>query len=89
VARQISRVAGREVRYVPEDPVAYKARLSRVIPSAWHVDAVCDIFREIADGYFVQPTDGFRALTGREPTSIDAFLDAHRAVFAGDGAHAG
>jgi uncharacterized protein YbjT (DUF2867 family) len=89
VAGRISRVAGREVRYVPEDPVAYKARLSRVIPSAWHVDAVCDIFREIADGYFVEPTDGFHALTGREPTSIDTFLEAHRSQFATDGVRAG
>lgn len=81
VARRISVVAGREVRYVPEDPVAYRERLAKIIPSAWHVESVCGIFREIADGYFVQPSPAFREITGREPTSLDAFLAANRAAF--------
>lgn len=82
VARRIARVAGRDVRYVPEDPVVYRERLSKIIPSAWHVESVCGIFREIAEGYYVEPTQGFREITGREPTSLDAFLDTHRAAFA-------
>lgn len=81
VARRISRVAGREVRYVPEDPVAYRERLAKIIPSAWHVESVCGIFREIADGYFVNPSPAFREITGRAPTSLDAFLEANRTQF--------
>ncbi len=60
----------------------YRERLAKIIPSAWHVESVCGIFREIAEGYYVEPTQGFREITGREPTSLDAFLDAHRAQFA-------
>ncbi len=80
VGEVFSRELGRKIEYVPSDPVAYKANLGKFLPK-WHADAVCDIFAEIARGYVVDPTDTFRQVTGREPTTLVQFIQQHRAAF--------
>ena len=81
VAAIFSEVLGRPVAYVPQDPAAYKARLSQVIKSQWHSDAICDIFAEIAAGYVAQTTDTFARIMKREPVSLRQFIQDHRAVY--------
>ena len=80
-AAVFSRELGRKIEYVPQDPAAYKAYLGKFIASRWHLDAVCDIFAEIAAGYVVETTDTFRAVTGREATTLAGFIRDHRAIF--------
>jgi uncharacterized protein YbjT (DUF2867 family) len=81
VAEVFSRELGRKVEYVPQDPAAYKAHLGRFLASRWHLDAVCDIFAEIAAGYVVDPTDTFPRVMGRPATTLAQFIREHRAVF--------
>ena len=80
-AEVISRALGRKVEYVPQDPAAFRAHLGRFIKSQWHLDAVCDIFREIANGYMTHTTTTFKDVTGREPVSLEAFIRDHAAAF--------
>jgi uncharacterized protein YbjT (DUF2867 family) len=80
-AEVISKVLGRKVEYVPQDPAAFRAHLGRFIKSQWHLDAVCDIFREIANGYMTHTTTTFKEVTGREPVSLEGFIRDHAAVF--------
>ncbi|MFO1457575.1 MAG: SDR family oxidoreductase [Steroidobacteraceae bacterium] len=80
-AEVISRVLGRKVEYVPQDPAAFRAHLGRFIKSQWHLDAVCDIFREIANGYMTHTTTTFKDVTGRDPVSLEGFIRDHAAVF--------
>jgi NAD(P)H dehydrogenase (quinone) len=81
VAAVFSRELGRPVRYVPQDPAAYKAHLGKFLASRWHLDAVCDIFAEIAAGYVVDPTDTFARVMGRPATPLAQFIREHRAIF--------
>lgn len=81
VADVFSQVLGRKIEYVPQDPAAYKAFLGKFLSSQWHLDAVCDIFAEIAAGYVVDVTDTFEKVTGRAPTGLADFISEHRAVF--------
>lgn len=81
VAAVFSRELGRQIDYVPQDPSAYKAYLGRFLASRWHLDAVCDIFAEIAAGYVVEPTDVFKQVTGRDPVTLAQFVRDFRAVF--------
>jgi uncharacterized protein YbjT (DUF2867 family) len=81
IADVFTRVLGRRIEYVPQDPAAFKAFLSRFNPSKWHVDAVCDIFAEIAAGYVVDTTDTFRRVTGRNPVTLEQFIREHVAIF--------
>lgn len=80
-AAVISKVLGRKVEYVPQDPAAFRAHLGRFIKSQWHLDAVCDIFREIANGYMTHTTTTFKDVTGRDPVSLEGFIRDHAAVF--------
>ena len=81
VAAVFSRELGRQIDYVPQDPAAYKAYLGRFLASRWHLDAVCDIFAEIAAGYVVEPTNVFKQVTGRDPVTLAQFIRDFRAVF--------
>ncbi|MEZ5499926.1 MAG: NmrA family NAD(P)-binding protein [Steroidobacteraceae bacterium] len=82
VAEVFGDVLGRRIEYVAEDPVAYRARLGRFLTNQWHLDAVCDLFAEIADGYVGETSDDFRRIMGREPTSLREFVARHRQAFA-------
>ncbi|NDF86153.1 MAG: hypothetical protein EB102_06515 [Gammaproteobacteria bacterium] len=66
---------------MPQDPVEYKAHLGKFLASKWHLDAVCDIFAEIAAGYVVETTSTFKEITGRAPRDLAAFVREMRAVF--------
>ena len=81
VGELFTQVLGRQIRYVPQDPVAYKAFLGKFVTSRWHLDAVCDIFAEIAAGYVAQPTKTFALIMGREPKSLREFIVEHRALY--------
>jgi uncharacterized protein YbjT (DUF2867 family) len=81
VAAIFTRVLGRPVQYVPQDPAAYRAFLGQFLKSQWHLDAVCDIFAEIAKGYVSVPTTTFRDVTGRDPVTVEGFIREHRAAF--------
>ena len=81
VAELFTRELGRPIQYVPQDPAAYKAFLGKFLASQWHLDAVCDIFAEIAAGYVAQPTSTFKAVTGRDPITTAGFIREYRALF--------
>lgn len=81
VAAVFSRELGRQIDYVPQDPAAYKSYLGKFLASRWHLDAVCDIFAEIAAGYVVEPTTVFKQVTERDPVTLAQFVRDFRAVF--------
>jgi uncharacterized protein YbjT (DUF2867 family) len=81
VAERFSEVLGTKISYVAADPAAYLATLKRVLPNEWHVNAVSELFREIAEGPPPHLTDTFQKLTGRPPISLAQFVRDHRAAF--------
>ncbi len=83
VAQRFSAVLGRRVEYVDQDPEAYRKHLAQFLKSAWHLDAVCAIFKEIREGYVTPTTDTFQKLMGRAPTAFQTFVSDHRALFGG------
>ncbi|MFM8845945.1 MAG: hypothetical protein ACKOGN_08615, partial [Gammaproteobacteria bacterium] len=80
-AKVFSRELGRPIAYVPQDPAEYKAYLGKFLASKWHLEAVCDIFAEIAAGYVVGTTSTFKEITGRTPRDLAGFVREMRAVF--------
>lgn len=82
IAETFSRVLGRKIEYVPQDPAVYKAFLGKFLSSQWHLDAVCDIFAEIAAGYVVDTTETFQRVTGRAAVTLEQFITEHKTVFA-------
>lgn len=81
VADRFSSVLGRKVEYVDQDPEAFRQHLARFVKSAWQLDAVCDIFRGIREGYVASPTGTFQMLTCRPPRSLTDFIVENRGLF--------
>lgn len=82
VAARFSEVLGEKIEYVPMPMDQFRTRMTGVL-EPWHLDAVCGLFREIAEIGLDHTTDTFRQLMGREPRSVKDFVRDHIAVFRG------
>lgn len=80
VAKRFSEVLGEKVEYVPMPMEQFRERMKNVL-EPWHLDAVCELFREIAEIGLDHTTDTFRQLMGREPISLRQFIEDHRSLF--------
>ena len=80
VADRFSEVLGREVEYVAMPMGQFRERMTQVL-KPWHLNAVCDLFQEIAEIGLEQTTDTFRKLMGREPISLKRFIHDNVALF--------
>ncbi|MBL8225208.1 MAG: SDR family oxidoreductase [Chromatiales bacterium] len=82
VAARFSEVLGEKIEYVPMAMDQFRSRMTGVL-EPWHLDAVCGLFREIAEIGLDHTTDTFRQLMGREPRSVTQFVRDHIAAFRG------
>jgi uncharacterized protein YbjT (DUF2867 family) len=80
VAERFSAVLGEPVEYVPMPMDQFRERMKNVL-EPWHLNAVCELFREIAEMGLDHTTDTFRKLMGREPRSVRVFIQDHVALF--------
>jgi uncharacterized protein YbjT (DUF2867 family) len=80
VAERFSEVLDRKIEYVPMPMEQFRERMTNVL-KPWHLNAVCQLFQEIADIGLDHTTDTFRQLTGREPISLKRFIQDHAALF--------
>ena len=70
----MSGVLGRDIAYVEQTPEAFRDALAQFIHSSWQLDAVCELFAEIAGGSLEQLTDTTADLLGRSPRSLADFI---------------
>jgi uncharacterized protein YbjT (DUF2867 family) len=80
VARRFSDVLGAKVEYVPMPMEQFRERMTNVL-EPWHLNAVCELFREIAEIGLDHTTDTFRKLMGRDPISLRQFVQDNVAFF--------
>ncbi len=80
-AERFTKVLGRKIEYVSVPMAAYRQTLARFLTSEWHLNAVCELFQEIADGQDLHVTGTVQKLTGRAPTSLEQFIRDHQAIF--------
>jgi uncharacterized protein YbjT (DUF2867 family) len=80
VAARFSEVLGARVEYVPMPMEQFRERMTSVL-EPWHLNAVCELFREIAETGLDHTTDTFRQLTGREPIPLRQFIKDNVALF--------
>jgi len=80
VASRFSEVLGVKVEYVPMPMEQFRERMTNVL-EPWHLNAVCELFREIAETGLDHTTDTFRKLTGRDPISLRQFIRDNLALF--------
>jgi uncharacterized protein YbjT (DUF2867 family) len=80
-AERFTKVLGRKVEYVHVPMPAYRQTLARFLTNEWHLNAVCELFQEIADGQDLHVTGTVQKITGKAPTSLEQFIRDHQAVF--------
>lgn len=80
VAERFTAVLGRKIEYVPMPMEQFRERMTNIL-EPWHLNAVCELFREIAEIGLDHTTDTFRRLMGREPISLRQFIQDHIALF--------
>jgi uncharacterized protein YbjT (DUF2867 family) len=80
VADRFTAVLGEKVEYVPMPTDQFRERMKNVL-EPWHLNAVCELFREIAEIGLDHTTDTFKRLMGREPRSVTQFIQDHVALF--------
>jgi uncharacterized protein YbjT (DUF2867 family) len=84
VADRFSAVLGRKIEYVDMPMDAYRQVLGRFLTNEWHLNAVIQLFGEIAEEADpVFTTDTVKQLLGREPKSLKVFIEEHRQVYGG------
>ncbi|MDH3511821.1 MAG: SDR family oxidoreductase [Gammaproteobacteria bacterium] len=80
VADRFSEVLGEKVEYVPMPMEQFRERMSGIL-EPWHLNAVCELFREIAEIGLDHTTSTFKALIGRDPISLKKFIEDNVAIF--------
>ena len=80
-AGEMSQVLGREIAYIEQTPEAFHGVLAQFIHSTWQLDAVCELFAEIAGGSLEQLTDTTATLLGRPAKSLAEFTGEFAPAF--------
>ncbi len=80
VADRFSAVLGEKVEYVPMPMEQFRERMSSIL-EPWHLNAVCELFREIAEIGLDHTTDTFKKLIGRDPRPVTQFIQNYVALF--------
>jgi NAD(P)H dehydrogenase (quinone) len=76
VARRLSTLVGRQLRYEDEPADATRERLSRLEPLAWRVDLAVGWFEAIAAGELQRVSDTVLRLTGTAPLTLEDYFRA-------------
>ena len=80
VADRFSEVLGEKVQYIPLPMEQFREKMTGILVP-WHLNAVCELFREIADIGLDHTTDTFKQLIGRDPISVKQFVQDHLVIF--------
>ena len=82
VAARMGSVLERSVSYVAQSPEAFREVLGQFIQSAWQLDAVCELFAEIAAGSLEEQTSTTADLLGRPAMDLETFTRQFAGAFA-------
>ena len=65
-----------------QSPEAFREVLRQFIQSAWQLDAVCELFAEIAAGSLEEQTSATADLLGRPAMDLETFTQQFAGAFA-------
>jgi hypothetical protein len=77
----MSGVLQREINYVEQTPAAFRAVLGQFIQSAWQLDAVCELFAEIAAGSLEEQNSTTADLLDRPAMDLESFVQQFSQAF--------
>jgi uncharacterized protein YbjT (DUF2867 family) len=81
LARTLSEVLGREIRYEDESFSACEQRLSQMGLSEHFIQHVVSVYRDYQDGVFAGTNDLVETITGRKPITVGEYVKANIELF--------
>ncbi len=81
VADHFSDVLGEQIAYIDTPLDAYMKTIAPFLLNEWHVNAITELFAEIAAGGLEHITNTVQKILGREPISLTQFIKDHMAAF--------
>lgn len=81
IAAAMSRVLGRTVTYVPIELDEFRAGLEKRGMSPHFVQHLLAVAVDYRNGVFSGTNDAIREITGRDPLTVEAFVDRNRSLF--------
>jgi NAD(P)H dehydrogenase (quinone) len=81
LARTLSEVLGREIRYEDESFSACEQRLSQMGMSEHFIQHVVSVYRDYQDGVFAGTNDLVETITGRKPVTVGEYVKANIELF--------
>ena len=82
VAARMGTVLERPVSYVAQSPEVFREVLGQFIQSVWQLDAVCELFAEIAAGSLEEQHSTTADLLGRPAVGLETFTRQFAGAFA-------
>jgi uncharacterized protein YbjT (DUF2867 family) len=82
VAARMGTVLERPVSYLAQSPEAFREVLGQFIQSVWQLDAVCELFAEIAAGSLEEQHSTTADLLGRPAVDLETFTRQFAEAFA-------
>lgn len=82
VAARMGTVLERPVSYLAQSPEAFREVLGQFIQSVWQLDAVCELFAEIAAGSLEEQHSTTADLLGRPAVDLETFTRQFAGAFA-------
>ena len=82
VAARMGTVLERPVSYMAQSPEAFREVLGQFIQSVWQLDAVCELFAEIAAGSLEEQHSTTADLLGRPAVDLETFTRQFAEAFA-------
>jgi len=82
VAARVGTVLERPVSYVAQSPKVFREVLGQFIQSVWQLDAVCELFAEIAPGSLEEQHSTTADLLGRPAVGLETFTRQFAGAFA-------
>ena len=73
VADRMAAQLGVPVKYVDQTPEEFRAVLQNFFHSEWQLNAICELFGEIAKGSLEHKTSTVKDILGRDPISLETF----------------
>ena len=81
VAARMGAVLERPISYLAQSPEAFREVLGQFIQSAWQLDAVCELFAEIAAGSLEEQNSTTADLLGRPALDVESFTRQFAGAF--------
>ena len=82
VAARMGTILERPVSYAAQSPEAFREVLGQFIQSMWQLDAMCELFAEIAAGSLEEQYSTTADLLGRPAVDLEAFTRQFAGAFA-------